>query len=244
MGGSNKVSPEFITPPDVGGLRHQGIGLLTGLYGDFESGQNPFYSGYGGYGQGFDIMSMLTGQGGQAGSLGAAGRSLQEGIETGFSPDVSPIGKYARQSFSQEMAPAVQEALGARYGIKFGGTVADSLSRAGERADVALDAQLLPYMDAAANRRMSLTNLPFQLQEMERGGRQQSLYQLLNALIAGPGAFGTGGQWSMPQYSPGTMAQLAPMIGTVAGGAMGGPMGAALGGAITSGFVGQQPGPG
>lgn len=235
--GSKQVQPKYYLPPDLGGIRNQQIGFFDQLFQAQRGGQNPFYAGYGDFGPGVNpqMGNFLFNQGtGTGGAMGAAGNTLQQAVETGLPIDATPLVQEARQGFARHIAPEIQEQLGARYGLKFGTPVAESLARAGGDVQTRLNAELTRYSDLASQRRLAATGMTFDVAEMERQGRQQALFQLLNALVAGPQQLYGQGQWMMPGYQQSGFGQAANMAGALGGAFLGGPGGAALGGYLTN----------
>lgn len=237
--GSKRVDPQYYLPPDLKGIRSKQISFFDSLFNQYGTGNNPFYQGYGG----FDLNSILQGRGtGAPGAIGAAGRTLQQAIETGLPIDTTPIIRQAREAWAQDIAPEIQEQLGARYGMKFGTPVAESLSRSGQRATTDLNAILAGYAEQSQQRRLGASNMAFQLAEMERMGRQNAQQQFLHSLMGGPQALYGQGQWMMPQYKRNPMVDLASSAATMMAAMYGGPAGAAAVQGLTNTMAPQSDG--
>jgi hypothetical protein len=174
----------------------------------------------------------------QTGPYSSASSYIQSLIAGTDQPiDTSPYVQQAQRTFSRDIAPSIKESLGANYGIRYGGAVADTLSRAGRDVSTGLNAQLLDLERERQNRR-------FGAAQFGAGANAQNTNSLLNLLLGGANTLGVGrGTSGMPAYAPSSSSQLLgtilPIAGSVAGAAFGGPVGAAAGGAI-GGYAGSQ----
>lgn len=251
-----RLQPNFFTPGDVGPIRQDlGKFISQGLNAFFGAGSNILGTPQDPLQQAASssFQGLLTGSGG--GPFASANRTLQEQIETGLPIDTSPIVDQARGIFSQVIAPEINEQVSSRFGIKAGGAPTGPLAQAGERFSQGVSAQLLPFANAAANRRaagvsqaQALAQGGGQLGIANRGMEQQDISQLFNNifrfsdLLVGQGqsGFETGAtsqfQKAGSQQNFENMASVASIIfgggggGKGGGGSGGGNLGFNLGG--------------
>jgi len=144
---------------------------------------------------------------GGAAQVGAnAAGTLQEGLDTGFKPDLQPIIESRERDFFRNIVPGIQQQnVFANEGGAFGTDITSQLFDAGKDLSVELGGLETGLQNQAADRRSQLTglsgslltqlqNLPFEggfnalnlgeqlaLQGTE-GGRQATLLQLLTGL--------------------------------------------------------------
>ena len=237
-GGSKEVKPRFLTPPDIGSLRPDTAKYLQQLLRQLSSGQNPLYKQPGTLRQEGEqnILGQLRGQYRQGSPEEAASKQLQTDIEGGNPIDTSPLVQQARGTFERDIAPGIQERLGAQYGIRFGTPVAESLSRAGAEVSTNLNAQLLPYAESARQRQTQssqfalgrqtgLASQAAALGEETRMGEQNALMQGIQALLSGVGGLSSQGSFASPSFAPSqgqqnwqTAAQFAAALAAIFGG--------------------------
>lgn len=237
--GSKQVQPSFFNPPEVSGYRTALSGYLQqilqgvqGLPGGMQAPTNPL-----GNAVQQQYQGLLTGQDLGNGPYGAANRYLQGLIEGGENLDVNPLIQKARTSFTDITAPALREGIGAQFGIRYGTPVSESIARAGRGATEDLNAQLVQLANQGLQRRYGAASTAAGLQQNTLQGANQvsgqQLDRLINLLLGGGSAIGTGGQPQMyqPQYQNNSMLPgLLSLGGALAGGAFAGPGGAAAGG--------------
>jgi hypothetical protein len=184
--------------------------------GDFQRGGNPLYAPINPLQAASQqqFAGLLSGQDLGAGPFGAASRGLQEGIETGFPIDTSPITQQAQNFYAQELVPGLLEQYGSRFGYRQGSALAEPLARAGRDVSLGVSSQLLPYAEAAAGRRAAFTNiglgLPergFALGSQLQAGEQNALALLMQSLSSGVGALSGGTGFAQPQFAPSSSQQ-------------------------------------
>jgi len=255
LGGSEPIQPTFTADPFASQFRQLGFGRLAGLSTNSPQGagftrpqftqigeDDPFF----GIAQGA-LGDFLGGTG--QGTAGVAGRTLQEGIETGFRPDLDPIFQRSQNFLQNELLPATNENLGAQFGIRFGTPQAEAGARAARDTALGVNEQVLPFLDSAANRRLQSTNLLSDIigQAGQLGAQRGSLREartgraaqnqlnstqaFFNSIINGLSA--ASGSTSRAQFDNSgaqNQAALISLLGTIIG-SLGGPAGSAAGGA-------------
>jgi len=211
MGGSSSVNPKYVSSPEAQQFAPQLLSYLQNILGQTQGGKNPL--------AGFDMASSPY-----AGA-GDYIKSLIQGTDTPISNQ--PYVQQAQNTFSRDIAPTIKESLGANYGIRYGGPVADLLSRAGSDTATNLNAQLVGLQQQR-------NALRYGASQFGVATNQADTDRLLNAIFGGASTLGVGrGSSQMPAYAPNqnsqTLAALLSLAGTIGGAAVGGPGGAALG---------------
>lgn len=179
MGSSpQKTTVQNQLPADALASRAALSKYLVNLIGQAGGGSLP-----GGYG---DIIP-----------IGASRNTFEELLRTGLPADSTGLVNQARGTFENDIAPAIKEQLGAKYGIRFGTPVAESLSRAGRDVTLGLNADLARLGDAAQSRRAGAAQ--FGLAQGTGG-----LSQILQMIVSGTGALSaTPGSQTTTTSAPG-----------------------------------------
>lgn len=219
MGGSQQITPNFLTPPDIGGLRPQYAGFLNNILGGggSQSGginrlaQNPLQAP-------IDPLLNQTGQQysgllGAPNAYNASQNAITQGAQTGNPTDFSSFFDQGKFSFNNFIAPSIKDQLGAGYGINFGTPQGEELARAGAQSTLGAQTAAMPYMDAARQRQLSYAGLGQQgyqgllggaggVGQALTGANQTQLSQILSALQGGVGSLSGQSQFQYPQYGP------------------------------------------